>query len=46
MDKKNHSAEESTVHRNFVGFQFLSKSQMIGYFVGALFPFNCPCLIT
>ena len=30
----------------FCGFQFLLRPQMIEYFVGAPFSFNCPCLIT
>ena len=34
-----------SVHRNFEGFEFLQRSQMIKYFVGAPFSFNCPCLI-
>ena len=40
------TAVTTYVCHNFVGFQFLQRSQMIEYFVGVPFSFNRPCSIT
>ena len=40
------AAVTTYVCHNFVGFQILPKSQIIEYFAGAPFSFNCLCSIT
>ena len=49
-DKKRLHFKAETYTRSvrciFVDFQFLQRSHMIEYFVGAPFSLNCPCLIT